>query len=855
MEWFKISSEEAINRLKSSIQGLSTQEALLRLDKYGKNALPRGKKFGPWLFRLEQIKSPLVFILLIAGFITLAIKQYVDTAVILASVAVNMGIGFYQEYSSSKVLEHLQKLIKVNARVQRDGQILEIDSENLVPGDVVQLKAGMKIPADIRLLKVKELAIGEAVLTGESNPVEKITKLQSGDLAIGDRKNMAFMGTTVDKGEGLGLVVATGAHTEIGKIAELTKKADKETTPLQERLSRLGKIIALIVAISAVLIVIVGVLEKLDFVEIFITAVAVAVAAVPEGLPAALAVILAVSSKKISKTGGLVKKLIAAESLGSTSVICVDKTGTLTEGKMKVEKLLTQVAEEKLLTALAFANEAILEKKDDGTYEIKGESTDYAKLQAFLDAGLSYQQTLEAMPLLALVPFDAENKFIASFHKLNDRQVILYVTGAPEVFDAENLTEQYESLASQGFRIIGAGYKVIDEKPNEFPNKKEKELISYIQELTFLGLAAIRDPIRSDVKEIMSEVKSAGLKVVITTGDHLLTAVAIGKELGLVRDEKAVMEGFQLDKLSDEELKNIIKDIDIFARVDPVHKLRIVKAWKDIGESVAATGDGINDAPALKTADVGIAMASGADITKEAADLVLMNDSFVTIVQAIRQGRTAFYNIKKVTIFLLANSFTELILILSALLLHIPLPLTALQILWINLVNDALPNFALAFEGSEGNVMKRKPIQRKSPLLDSMSKVLIFPVSITTDLVILSIFLFLLTKTDYSIDYIRTFIFAVLGTAALFYIFALRTLDRSIFQIHPFKNSFLVLAIAFGFLMMGLAMYLPAMNQVLDTEPLLPHHMLWIVLLGFYEIALVEIVKWFYNRKPKIYPA
>jgi calcium-translocating P-type ATPase len=857
MDWYKLSSQDVFGKLETGKDGLSGEEAALRLKKYGPNILPQAKRFKVWRFLWLQFKSPLIFILIIAGFITLGIKEYFDMIIIFASVIVNIGIGFYQEYSSGKTLEKLARMVKVEARVMRDGELREIDSEELVPGDIVHLKTGMKVPADLRLFSIKDFRTNEALLTGESNPVEKTVEIIKHGAVTADRKNMAFMGTTVEKGEAIGVVVGLGKATEIGKIAELTKRAEEKQTPLQERLARLGTLISILVLIAAILIIVAGLYRDVDFFEIFITSVAVAVAAIPEGLPAALAVILAVSSQKILRKGGLVKQLVAAESLGSTSVICVDKTGTLTEGKMKIEKIITKSDEDMLIEIMALSNEAIVEKTGDG-YAIKGDSTDQAKMQKFLDSGKSIKELLKNKPLLNLLPFDSVNKYVASLNKITNDKIGLYVTGAPEVFlnkakvskeEIDSIKSDYESLAQDGYRMIGVGYRELDMNVEEASSKSEEQIKGLVGELTFMGLAAIRDPIRKEVKEIMKDVRNAGLRVVMVTGDHKLTATAIGKELGMATDGLAVMEGYELNNISDEDLREKIKEVDVFARVDPEHKLRVVNAWKKRGESVAVTGDGINDAPALKTADIGIALASGTDVTKEASDLVLVDNSFVTIVEAIRQGRTAFGNIKKVVIFLLSNSFTELILILGSLLLKIPLPITAVQILWTNLVEDGLPNFALAFEPPEKKIMKRKPIERKAPLLDSQGKFLAYPLGIMTDIVLLGVFIAFLKMTSYDITYIRTFMFAALGTDSLFYIFSLKSLDRSVFKTNPFNNIYLLVAIAIGFVMMYLAIYLPQLNTVLKTQPLILKHALLILGLGFYKLLLVDLVKYIYAKK------
>ncbi|MDP3953955.1 MAG: HAD-IC family P-type ATPase [bacterium] len=866
-KWYQLGTEEVFKLLGTSENGLNQEEAQIRLEKQGRNELPKEKRFRVWLFLLGQLKSPLVYILVLAGAISLGIGHNFDALIIFAAVGVNIGIGFYQEYSSSKVLEKLSKIVRVLARVKRNKEIKELDSEFLVAGDIISLKPGMKIPADGRLIYIKNLHTNESLLTGESATVKKTIDPINKDVSTGDQKNMVFMGTTVEEGEGIAVITATGKDTEIGKIAMMTKSAAEEETPLQKKIGHLGKVITIIVTLGALIIIVVGLIEKLKFTEIFITSIAVAVAAIPEGLPAAIAVILAVSSRRILAKNGLVKHLISAESLGSTSVICVDKTGTLTEGKMKLENIISKADKNKIMNAIIFANEALLEKNGN-TYQTKGDTTDQAKMQYALDNGLNPEKLLEMMPRLNMIPFDSVYKYVASFHKIENGKVGIFVTGAPEILlelcssiqedssvneltatERNELMADNERRAGQGLRVIGAAYLETEASIDEITKAEEKELQKYITDLIFIGLVEIKDPLREDVKKIMAEVQDAGLRVVMLTGDHKLTAVAIGKELGMRTTPEAVMEGTELDKMSEEELEKRIKDIHIFARVSPSHKLKIASAWKKIGESVAMTGDGINDAPALKVADIGIALNSGTDVTKEAADLVLLDDSFVSIIEAIKQGRTAFDNIRKVTIFLLSDSFTELIIVLGALVLRMPLPITAVQILWTNLVEDGLPNLALAFEPSEKDALKRKPISRKESILDKEATLIAYPSGIFADLVLFGIFLWFLKHTSYDIGYIRTLIFAALGTNSLFLIFGLKSLSKSVLKTNPFNNMYLLIAIGIGFLMMFGAIHLPVLNQVLKTQPLVASHWLLVVGLGLGQMGVIEIIKWWFYRK------
>lgn len=858
-EFYQLGIEEVLKAFDASHTGLSAEEVSRRFKIHGPNELPRERGFKILLFFLSQLKSPLVYILLIAAALSFWIREFFDTIIILAAVAVNIGIGFYQEYSSSQILARLAERVKVLALVRRGGELFEVEALRLVPGDLILVKTGMKVPADARLIYSKELLTNEALLTGESSAVKKNIETISGEASLAERKNMIFMGSAVERGEGEAVVVGTGKRTQIGEIALLAKESKDDRTPLQEKISRLGKFLSAIVVISAFVIVFIGAYEGFEFYQIFVTAVAVAVAAIPEGLPAAIAVVLAVASKKIFKSNGLVKKLVAAETLGSVSVLLADKTGTLTEGRMKLEKVIARTKEEDVLKALALANEAILERGEKG-FLVKGEATDQAKLEASLERGFDIKKLLEATPRINFLPFDSSRKFMASFHNVKQAQgeaTRVFVSGAPEVVlelssdfpEKEDFKLEFENLAQRGYRIIAAAEETLPLNPAQVAGRSEEELLGLVQSLTFLGLAAIRDPIRKDVKETVEEVRSAGIKIIMFTGDHRLTALTVGEELGFKTEARNVMEGIELDKISDQELKEKILDMEIFARVDPRHKMRITKAWKERGEAVAVTGDGINDAPALKFADIGIALNSGTDVTKEAADLVLVENSLSTIAGAIRFGRGAFDNIRKVTIFLLSGSFSEIILVLGALLLGMPLPLTAVQILWMNLVEDGLPNFALAFEGADSGIMKRKPLSRLEPILDKKGRALAFAFGVITDLILLTIFFAFYKFSTLSLDYIRTFTFAALGTDSLMYVFSLKSLDKSIFKTNLWSNYYLLVAVALGFLMMGLAVYLPGLNAVLKTTPLALPHVVLIFILGIFKISILETIKLFYNRK------
>lgn len=872
--WHTRSIEEVINDLGANPkQGLTQEEAKKRLERDGLNELPKGKQAAWWQLMLKQFANPLIYILMLAAAITAGIYYYelqteghseawVDTVVISLSVLVNVGISFYQEYRAGNIFKALASIVTVTSRVVRGGETHEVDSKQLAQGDIILLSPGMKVPADARIIDARDLRANEALLTGESEAVKKEPGEAKDDAGIGDRHNMVFMGTVVERGEARAVVVGTGKKSELGQIASLTQEAGEgEKTPLQERVAKLGKLLTIFVALSAVVIFVAGIFHDRHIVESFVLAVAVAVAGIPEGLPAALAVVLTVSMRAIYRKDGLVKKLIAAETLGSVSVICTDKTGTLTEGVMKVEELMvSDLQRDDALAALALANEAIIEHDEEGIAHVRGESTDRAKLEAYLAEGKDYNKLIAAQPRITTVPFSSERKYLASFHQKEGKQVV-YVSGAPEVLMARasgmpenekaDTQKRYEEHAARGYRMIAVAVAELPASVPDLKEKGEQDLDTLISDLTFLGLVAIRDPIRPDVKDSLRVTRGAGVHVVMITGDHILTAKSIGEELGFLASDDAVMEGKEIDALSDEELVQRIPKLQVFARVNPEHKMRIVDAWQKHGQSVAMTGDGVNDAPALKAADIGIAVEAGTDVTKEAADLVLLNDSFTTITESIKQGRIAFDNVRKVVVRVLTNSFTELILILSSLLLNLKTtPVTAAMILWTNLVEDSLPDFALAFEPGEEGVMERKPLRRSARILNREAVTLVMIGGIVTDIVLLAVYL-LLEHSGwhdlYGEAYIQTFIFSILGTNTLFFMYSLKSLKAPLWKIRLFSNKVLNISVLIGFVAMAVGVYAPFAHVLLGTAALHPIHLLWTIAFGVGQVGLMEIVKWVYR--------
>lgn len=865
--WHLLSSEETLRKLRTKAEkGLSHAEAVERLAHEGKNVLPEGKETHWWNFLLRQFKSPLVYILLIGALLSSILGELVDVGVIILAVFANVAVGFWQEYRSSNILEKLRAIIQVRTVVIRDGAAHEIDAEDLAPGDIILLKSGNKVPADARILSCRHLEINEALLTGESSPVHKISEsLQDPDIPLGDRRNMAYMGTIIVSGEGTAVVVETGAQSEIGKIALLTQKTEDDPTPLQQRIGRLGKLIALFVAASAVIIVVVGIIRHHPFHEMIITAIAVAVAAIPEGLPAAISIILAVSAQRIAKRKGVVRHLVAAETLGSASVICSDKTGTMTLGEMHVKNLISYGNDPRARVNLALSNEAIV-AFENGVFHVSGETTDVAKMQAFLDSGRNHAELLRDLPRLSLLPFDPLIRYIASLHR-NKNKYALFLSGAPETIlelsadmleggkkkkitkeKRKELEATYLDLAKNGYRMLALAEKTYTQQTigenTDLEEKSTRERL--VQKLSFVGFVAIRDPIREDVPQALLTARHAGIRSIMLTGDHKLTAQAIGREIGLNGTASTILEGNELDAMSDEEFAEKIAYIEIFARVNPTHKMRIVDALQARGDVVAMTGDGVNDAPALKSADIGIAVNSGTDVAKEASDLILLSDSYSVIVTAIRHGRIAFDNIRKVTVFLLTGSFTELLLIMVPLLLEMPLPVTAVMILWTNLVEDTLPNVALSFEPGESDIMERPPIKKGVSILDTESKFIIFVVGLLTDFVLIGLYIYLQTKTTLPFDHIQTFIFAGLGLDTFFYIYSIKSLRRPIYSYSILSNVYLNIATVIGVGLMIGAIYIPILNKLLGTVPLKPWYWIIIIFLGILKITGVEIAKWFF---------
>jgi len=882
--WHSISVEAVYRHLKSNKNGLSEKEAEERLHKFGLNKLPEEKPISKIKIFFEQFKSPLIYILVIAGIITLALRDWTDSVVIFAAVFLNSAIGYFQENKTSQILSKLKKVVRDKAIIIRDGQEKEINQSHIAVGDVILLQPGNKVPADARLIENLSLKVNESILTGEWLAADKASEVLPEGTSLADRKNMVYMGTVIESGRGKAVVVDTGTNTELGKIAFSFKSLEEEKTPYQKKIAYFSRIIAIIVGFITISIFVFGIITGRNLLEMFVTSVAVAVAAIPEGLPVAITVILALGMERILKQRGLVRRLVAAEILGSTSVICTDKTGTLTQAKMEVADIFADskgFPHELALKIGALCGEAFVENIQDPMHKwiIRGRPTEKALLFAALQAGFRRENLEKGEPKLDILPFDPAYKYSAALHKFSKTQDIVYILGAPEIllekskyFETdkgkeplskkrlEELKKKYEKLDSQGLRLIGTAYRKIPAKSFYSDLQKQSEIgelteslkkniyEKYLQEMVFVAFIAIKDPLRVEVKEAVKTCQRAGMRLIIITGDHYLTAKAIAQELGIPAEEKNIIEGSEFEKLGDEEFKKRFKDINIYARMEPQQKLRIVEAWQKKGEVVAMTGDGVNDAPALKKADIGVALGSGTDVAKEASDLVLLTDNFSIIVTAVNEGRTIIDNIRKVIVYLFADGFTEIILIGASVLAGLPLPVLPAQILWVNLLEDGLPAVSLGFEKGEKDAMERKPEDPKISLLTKEMKILIFAIGIVTDLVLLGLFIWLL-RSGLAMAEIRTIMFAALTIDSIFYVFSCKNLRKNIWQINILNNPFLVLSWVFAVVMLVLAIYVPLLQTLLKTIPLNFRDWIFVFAIGFINLSLIELTKIFFRKK------
>lgn len=847
MNYHLLSTSEVQQKLNTGQQGLNGTDAHERIRTFGLNKLPDKKKLSVVATFFRQFKNPLIYILFAAFLISVLTSHWVDALIVSVVIYVSSVIGFFQEYKAGQALERLNKLIRYDVKVLRDGTPVSVSHEQIMPGDAILISSGDKIPADARLIEVTNFSTIESALTGESLPLSKQTEPLPENTPLAERKNMIYAGTVAANGNAKAIVTATGTNTELGNIATMVQTTEEEQTPLQVQLIVFGKWLGIILVVINVIIFSVGILTGIPLLEMFMTAVAVVVSAVPEGLIPAMTVILTVGMNKLVRKNGLVRKLVAAETLGSVTVICADKTGTLTRGEMRTDQFITYdsvlPAEpaaasvpadiKKLLEISVLCNAGFIHHENS---EIKasGNPTDRALLLAGHARGIDRNSLLERSPIISEIPFGSEHKFMATLHASAGKQLLkfIYTKGAPEKIlsfsefyfskgtalplrqeDIAKIKATHQELTSKGLRVIGLGFKNIYE-PGEHPLSPAD-----MKDVIFAGLVAFRDPLRPEVVNAIQQCREAGIKPVMITGDHKQTAATIANELSMQVGPEDVIEGSELDTLSDKELSTRVGNIKVFARVEPKHKSLIVSALQRNGEVVAMTGDGVNDSPALKKSNIGVAMGSGTDISKDVADLVLLDDNFNTIVEAVRRGRIIFDNIRKVMLFLLTDAFSTMVVVGGAVLLGLPLPLLPAQILWIKLAESSLPAMALAFDEIDEGLMKRQPRKKDEPLISNEMKKLILFYALVMDTLLFGIFIYFWNTTGH-LEFARTVTFVALGMNTFFYIFAIRGFRVPVYKLNPFNNKYLLATLVLGISLILIAVYTPFFNTMLHTIPL-----------------------------------
>lgn len=857
-KWHAMPIEDIFKNLKSSAEGLSSKSAEKHLIQFGKNELPKPPRNSAWEILWRQIKSPLIFLLLIAAVAEGAVGSYDNALLISIAVIANIAVGFYQEYKAQATIFALREYLSYSGKVLRDGKKQLVTSAEIVPGDVVYLEAGDRIPADGRLLFIQDLQTNEASLTGESTPVKKQLGEFEGDTLVSDRLNMCFAGTIVAKGVGILIITQTGGGTEFGKISGMVLQTEEETTPLQNRIQRFAKFVGIFVFVVAVLVFLVGLYRGYSLLQMFETAVSLAVAAIPEGMLISITVIMVLGMQRILKQHALVRRLAATETIGSVTVICTDKTGTLTVGEMRVVEIIHGAGSKVTITELP----ALLPQAKDSLKEllisailcndaevkmganhqsglVVGDPTEVALVRCAQDFKLDEFELRKSHPRIGVVPFDEKNKYMITMNDGNSQEHFLAIKGAPElIIDHCNsylengidvnlnhqvmktFTELYHDMTSRGLRVLAIARKAV--------SGGELTVDALPEKMTLLGIVGISDPLRSDARKMIELARSAGIRPVIITGDHALTARSIGQQLGYDVEAHPVIEGVMIDHWTDEEFKKNIGNVEIFARVTPAHKIKIVNVYRSLGEVVAMVGDGVNDAPALKAADVGIALGSGTDVAKEVSDVVLLDNSFKTIVYAIRQGRIIFDNIRKVLIYLLSDATAETMLVLFSLIVGAPVPLTVMQILMINIIVDGLPNVALTFEKGEQGVMDRKPRPCHEDIITKTLLKVIFTVGAVMDVALIGVFIWMM-KAGEPIAHIRTLLFLALSIGSLLYAYSCKDLYQPIWKIKIFDNKFLNYVVGGSLILLLLLVFVPALNNFFDLS--MPSLTEWTVVL------------------------
>lgn len=883
MNWYQLDNDETLKRLESSLDGLRGEEVKKRLQEYGPNRIAEEKETSKLSIFTRQFASPLIYILIIASVITFLFREYIDTGVILFIVILNAVIGYLQEFKAEQSVRALRDMFVIKARVIRDDREKEVAGEELVPGDIVLLSSGVKVPADLRICHSYELKVEEAILTGESLPIEKIsTPIVEENLTFGDQRNMAFMGTVVVIGRAKGVVVATGSETALGQIDQEVKQVIPVKAPVQEKIDRFVKQVGISVMVASAAVFILGILLGESMKEMFMTAVATAVAAIPEGLPIVVTVTMAVGVARMAKRNAIVRKLPTVETLGSTTVIGSDKTGTLTKNEMTVRLLYDgehtyeftgsgyepkgEILHEKIpvnteeletlrhvLRIGLLCNESDV-YEENGTYMVDGDPTEGALIVAAIKAGLNPGEERQRFPQMAIIPFESDRGYMATLHRHDGKKLLFVKGGTEKILDMcteclisdelikKNFMKFSNILAQEGLRVLAVAYK---ELPPVVEEISHHDLESG---LVLLGLQGMIDPPREEAMRAVEDCKRAGIRTVMITGDHVVTAEAIGKKLGITGDHSEAITGRELQTMSDDELFHKVKDVSVYARVSPEHKLRIVRQLKRQGEIVAVTGDGVNDAPALKAAHIGIAMGkTGTEVAKEAADMIITDDNFASIFSAVEEGRVVFENIRKVIFFLIPTGLAAVLSILGTMLLGMPVPYVPSQLLWINLVTNGLQVIALALEPGEEGITQRPP---RAPREGVMSRLLIqrtILVGAVISLGVIANYLLALKAGD-SLEQARSVAVTTMVFFQFFQAWNARSEHKSIFRISVMSNPFLLFGMIAATSAHLAVLYVPAFQWVFRTTPLAGAEWLEVLSASVTIILAVEADKWLRRR-------
>lgn len=868
--------------------GLETDEVRCRLEKYGENKLASDKKRTILEMIVDQFKDFLIIILIIAALASMVAGETVDGIIIIGIVIINAVLSVIQENRANNALAALKQMAASQAKVFRNGRLTKVSSIELVPGDIVYLEAGDYVPADLRLFLTANLQINESSLTGESVSVDKDSEaVLDPNTGIGDRVNMAFMGTIVTYGRGRGIVAQTGMNTEIGHIAQMIENVEEEKTPLQKKLADLGKFLGIACIVVCVIIFAIGLLRRMPLITIFMTAVSLAVAAIPEGLPAVVTVVLAIGMQKMTKKNAILKKLSAVETLGSTTVICSDKTGTLTQNKMTVVRMYdginywkvsgtgytlegdifcendpelgVSLSLEKMMRAGVLCSDAQIKENEE---DIIGDPTEGALIVAGEKGGYNKARLEGNYPRIGEIAFDSERKLMSTFHQEDEDTIVMYTKGAPDVILEKStgfiengqiipLTEEKRkeimdvnaAFAKDALRVLGFAFKKVDSVVED--KSQESDMI-------FIGLSGIIDPPRQEAKDAIALCKRAGIQVVMITGDHKTTGAAIAKELGIIEDEAETIDGVELDRFSDQELVTVVPKYHVYTRVSPEHKVRIVKAIRANENIVAMTGDGVNDAPALKQADIGIAMGiTGTDVAKEAADMILTDDNFASIVAAVEEGRTIYSNIRKFVGFLISCNIGELLLIFVAILLGMDIPLLPIHLLWINLITDSFPAFSLGLEPKEEGVMDIPPRDPKEAVIDKRMGIALPIQSISLAIAALLSFMYghSIEIFPNSMDTARTCTFITLSVGELLRAYSARSEIRPLYKMKIFENRYLNYSVLISIVLLFVVVYAPFLQPIFHTVGLMRSELIVVLLLAFIPLLGGELGKIITNNR------